>query len=186
MWPRLSEEVEAMPQVALRYLKDDRWENLVAQENILYDATQQLFQTGLVRLRLPKVESLAHRVMPPGLYWLRAESYADNAGWTGDLVAIHAQAMEVDFVDRGNTLEHLQRPLPVGSIKTLVQRMPEIKAVTQPYTSFGGRPTEAPEHLYTRVSERLRHKQRALTAWDYERLVLEHFPEVYKVKCLLP
>jgi hypothetical protein len=34
------------------------------------------------------------------------------------------------------------------------------------------------------VSERLRHKQRALTVWDYERLVLEGFPELYKVKCI--
>jgi hypothetical protein len=34
------------------------------------------------------------------------------------------------------------------------------------------------------VSERLRHKQRAITPWDYERLVLEHFPQIYKVKCI--
>ena len=35
-----------------------------------------------------------------------------------------------------------------------------------------------------RVSERLRHKSRAITVWDYEQLVLEAFPEIYKVKCL--
>ena len=29
----------------------------------------------------------------------------------------------------------------------------------------------------------MRHKQRALTVWDYERLILEKFPSVYKVKC---
>ncbi len=34
------------------------------------------------------------------------------------------------------------------------------------------------------ASERLRHKQRAVTPWDYERLVLRRFPEVYKAKCL--
>lgn len=186
MWPRLSEQTEKMPEVALCYLKDDRWENLAAQVNILYDATKQLFQTGLVRLRLPEVSSLAHRMMPPGLYWLRAESFAGFADATGDIVAVHAQAMEAEFVNRDNTLEHLQRPLPPDSIKSLVLRNPLIKSLRQPYTSFGGRPEEAPERLYTRVSERLRHKQRALTAWDYERLVLEHFPEVYKVKCLLP
>jgi hypothetical protein len=38
----------------------------------------------------------------------------------------------------------------------------------------------------TRVSERLRHKQRALCMWDYERLVLDRFPEIYKVKCVPP
>jgi hypothetical protein len=34
------------------------------------------------------------------------------------------------------------------------------------------------------VSEHLRHKQRAVTLWDYEHLVLERFPQIYKVKCL--
>lgn len=34
-----------------------------------------------------------------------------------------------------------------------------------------------------RVRERLRHKMRAVTPWDYERLVLSEFPEIFKVKC---
>ena len=36
----------------------------------------------------------------------------------------------------------------------------------------------------TRVSERLRHKGRALTTWDYEHLILQAFPQIYKVKCI--
>jgi hypothetical protein len=56
--------------------------------------------------------------------------------------------------------------------------------VVQPYSSYGGRAAEAEGMFATRVSERLRHRQRALTAWDYERLVLDHFPEVYKAKCI--
>ena len=35
-----------------------------------------------------------------------------------------------------------------------------------------------------RVSERLRHKQRAIVQWDYERMVLQKFPQVYKTKCI--
>jgi hypothetical protein len=34
------------------------------------------------------------------------------------------------------------------------------------------------------VSERLRHKQRAIACWDYERLVLQHYPQIHKVKCI--
>ena len=44
---------------------------------------------------------------------------------------------------------------------------------------------ENPQHFYTRLSERLRHKNRAITALDYEELVLEEFPHVYKVKCFV-
>ena len=48
----------------------------------------------------------------------------------------------------------------------------------------GGKTPEQPADFNVRVSERLRHKRRALTIWDYERLVLEKFPQIYKVKCL--
>ncbi len=34
------------------------------------------------------------------------------------------------------------------------------------------------------MSERLRHKNRAITLWDYERLILQKFPEIHKVRCL--
>ena len=45
-------------------------------------------------------------------------------------------------------------------------------------------PAEAPDRFDVRVSERLRHKQRALSPWDYERLVLQRFGAIYKAKCL--
>jgi len=35
-----------------------------------------------------------------------------------------------------------------------------------------------------RVSERLRHKQKAITIWDYEHIVLEKFQKIFKVKCI--
>ena len=54
----------------------------------------------------------------------------------------------------------------------------------QPYDSFGGQVKERATHFYTRISEHLRHKGRAITIFDYERLVLEKFPEIYKVRCI--
>jgi hypothetical protein len=56
--------------------------------------------------------------------------------------------------------------------------------VKQPYASFGGKPVEMDEAFYSRVAERLRHKNRCMTAWDYERIILEAFPNVHKVKCI--
>jgi len=50
--------------------------------------------------------------------------------------------------------------------------------------SFGGTPPEAPADLNLRAAERLRHRGRCVSAWDYERAVLAAFPEVRKVKCL--
>ena len=54
----------------------------------------------------------------------------------------------------------------------------------QPFASFSGRLEEENSKLYIRTSERLRHKSRAVTAWDYEHIIAETFPEIYKVKVL--
>ncbi|MFP3489066.1 hypothetical protein R0K20_15795, partial [Staphylococcus sp. SIMBA_130] len=65
-----------------------------------------------------------------------------------------------------------------------IARKAGIKSVTQPFNSFGGKATEKDNEFYIRASERLRHKNRAVSLWDMEHLVLQAFPEVYKVKCL--
>ena len=101
-----------------------------------------------------------------------------------DVVAIDTQAVSATFADRGNAAAHYAQPLPAGSVKGPALREPKLASVAQPYTSYGGSPRERDEVFRVRVSERLRHKQRALTIWDYERLVLERFPEIYKAKCI--
>jgi hypothetical protein len=56
--------------------------------------------------------------------------------------------------------------------------------VRQPFASSGGRNREDVQAFRTRTSERLRHKGRAVQPSDYERLVLQEFPEVGQVKCI--
>jgi hypothetical protein len=43
---------------------------------------------------------------------------------------------------------------------------------------------ETTPRFATRVSERLRHKDRAVAMFDYEALVLEAFPRLFRAKCL--
>jgi hypothetical protein len=43
---------------------------------------------------------------------------------------------------------------------------------------------ETADRFPIRISERLRHKDRAVNLWDYERLLLDQFPQVYTAKCL--
>jgi hypothetical protein len=119
------------------------------------------------------------------LYWLRA-AIPQHTNSVCDTVAIHAQAVSATFVDQANAPEHLGQPLPAASIRDLATPLPAIVGVRQPYTSYGGKLAEQDSTFYTRVSERLRHKQRALTRWDYEHLILDRFPEIYKAKCLPP
>jgi hypothetical protein len=74
--------------------------------------------------------------------------------------------------------------LKAETISKLVIRTADIQSVKQPFTSFEGKAPEVGRPYYTRVSERLRHKARAINAWDYEHLVLNQYPNVFKVKCV--
>jgi hypothetical protein len=100
------------------------------------------------------------------------------------VIDIVAQAVLARFIDQGNNLAHLAKSLSSGSINGLKINDTNVKQVMQPYGSNGGKLPEQADALITRVSERLRHKQRSITIWDYEHLVLEAFPGIYKVKCL--
>src|SRR5690606_18520940 len=162
-------------------LDGDRWRALDRGE-LLDDSTRGLINSGIVELALPAVAPSTR--LPSDLHWLRV-SIASNPASVCDCVAIHTQAVRVRFDDQGNAASHYAQPLPVGSIERLQDPDARIAAIRQPYTSYGGRPAEQPEHFHTRVSERLRHKQRALSPWDYERLVLQRFESIYQAKCLV-
>lgn len=172
-------DYEPVP-VEWSYLSGDRWLTL-HHGDVLRDTTRGLINTGIVQLRLPAAAPSTQ--LPQGLYWLRV-TIPRLTDSVCDVIAIHAQAVTATYVDNGDNPEHYEQPLPAASIKTLVHHDARLGAVEQPYTSFGGRAKERAEDFYTRVSERLRHKQRALTLWDYERIVLEQVPQIYKVKCL--
>ena len=172
----------AAPSVEWSYLAGDRWQPFQPAD-ILSDSTNGLLDSGILHLTLPEDATQDNHLLPAGLHWLRAV-VKEGAAAIPDAIALRAQAAIATFVDRDNDPEHLSAPLAARSINALVERDAAIAAVEQPYSSFGGRRAEIDRAFYTRVSERLRHKQRAIARWDYERLVLERFPQIYKVKCL--
>jgi len=164
------------------YLSRNRWLDFDATL-ILTDTTDNLLNTGIISFSVPEDAAKENTVMPSGLHWLRAVA-KENPGALPDMIGIETQTVMATFQDAGNAPEHLAGPLAALSVKGLARSNPGIKSVTQPAESFNGRMQESPRSFTTRVAERLRHKRRALAGWDYERLVLEAFPSVQKVKCL--
>lgn len=161
---------------------------------LLNDNTNGLLQSGIVQLSIPENASNENSLMPIGLHWVRLfvqpiikpeETASDLNPLTAicDTIEICSNAVRATFFNNENAPDHLIKPLPANSIEELQKQIPAIAKITQPFTSTGGKPIENNNVLYTRISERLRHKNRAITIWDYERLVLENFPEIYKVKC---
>lgn len=170
-------------EVQWHYLVDNTWKPFEAYQ-VVSDRTQKLIGSGIVQLAIPADISNQHTtILDPTLHWLKV-SVPERSGAIPDIIDLHAQAARVTFVDEGNDPNHLSQPLPPGTITKLVEPQPEVKAIAQPYPSFDGRPRETSQNYYIRISEHLRHKGRAITIFDYERIVLEQFPEIYKVRCI--
>ncbi|MCB0589559.1 MAG: baseplate J/gp47 family protein, partial [Phaeodactylibacter sp.] len=162
----------------------NEWKTL-DDEHILKDDTNNLLVSGIVRLLIPGEASLENTLLPPGLYWLRLSlPPGKKADAVCRLLSIKPQALSATRVLAGERTAAQAAVLPPGTIQKMARRLAAVAKVQQPYSSFEGRAEESNREFYTRISERLRHKNRAATLWDYERLVLQAFPEIYKVKCL--
>lgn len=160
---------------------NNQW--IAFDQNAVADQTNDLTKTGIIRFAFPSTATHINTRMGQQLFWIRATATIHTAA-TCSLVDIHAQAATAILFDYHKTGIVYTDILPAGTIAKLVLSDSAIKSIKQPYSSFAGRINEPANKFYNRVSERLRHKNRAITMWDYERLVLQQFPEIYKVKCI--
>jgi hypothetical protein len=163
-------------------LCDNYWKPL-GTDGVVLDTTNQLLASGVVRFVVPAEATTQNTILPADRIWLRA-GMARNIGAICQLIAVSANAVEVRFSDQGNDPNHLTVALEAGNIAKLKNGLAGIKSAAQPFASFGGVPEETDDYFRRRVSERLRHKDRCITPWDYERIILETFPGVHKAKCI--
>lgn len=175
---------EERKEVSWFYLDNNQWKRLRKGFEVVDDATKGLTTSGVIRFALPANMTVENTVMPRNLHWIKA-AIPQNSRSVCETIGIHAQAIRATFTnEERNDKQRLSAPLTNNSISKLNEADAAVKKVSQPYESFAGRVPEASSHFYIRVSELLRHKGRAIQRFDYERLVLEEFPQVYRAKCI--
>ncbi len=165
-------------------LANNHWRPL-GQSEVVLDSTDGLVASGTIGFVIPSEATSDNTILPGGLVWLKAAKSRQPDG-SPELLDVIANAVEVQLRpgNDGFDAAHLATALPGGSITKLKTPLAQVRKVAQPYPSFGGRPEEDSDSLTVRAAERLRHRGRAISAWDYERLVLEAFPSVHRVKCI--
>ena len=163
------------------YLANNQWFRLSTKE-IMSDSTQWFMHSGIVTLNIPAKITQDNTVLPAGLSWLRV-SYDRDLGKFCSLYSIHAQALKASRQVENDRAHSDSIRLPAGAVSRARKSIPGIVTIKQIQPSFGGRLVEDRDHLRIRVSERLKHKNRALLPADYELLILDRFPQISKVKC---
>lgn len=164
--------VKPADHLAWSYLAADTW--VPFGSTAVSDATAGLVSTGIVTLSVPAEATTEHTLLPAGLRWIRVCA-ADTPDAVCRLRTVTAQALRATYVRPDVAPDTITKPDPPD---------PAVKKLVQPDPAFGGRAVESDADFRIRVAERLRHKDRAITLWDYEHLVLEAFPSVGRVRCL--
>jgi hypothetical protein len=162
-------------------LCDNYWKNL--DKDILANGIDNFLKSGIVKFGIPKQATNDNTLFPANTIWVKAKMHKKYDA-VCKVIDVKTQVVTAQFFDNNNNLAHLDSTLPAKTISKLITRVPQIKSVQQPFNSFDGKPLESDPSYYLRVSERLRHKNRAITLWDYEHLILQEFPNVFRVKCL--
>jgi len=164
--------------ITWEYFDRNSWHSL-QDSDIIIDGTSGFLKSGIIELTLPKASKETIDAQG-GRYWLRV-STTSEAGAFPKVTGIYMNATVAYAKDTPPELRG--KPVPNGSIHKIVTKQPAIKEVIQPSYSRAGIQIESNDEYYLRISEHLRHKGRAVSAWDYEHLILERFKGVFAAKC---
>ncbi len=180
-----------------RYLDGNQWKafsrskggKIENQARVIEDSTYNLLDSGIIVFELPELP-LNNNFMGDDLFWLRIsiedEKIENDTRLNlkySRIKNIFTQGIEVELAGDGYHQSHYAQPLAAESIAAQLETDPQISEITQPYASYGGKESEVSSALEVRASERLKHKNRALTQWDYEQLILAQFPELFMARC---
>jgi len=175
-------DAEIREKIKWYYLSGSDWVKFKFEE-IVVNTTHDFTASGFISFAIPEAALQPNTLMGENLVWIKAVSETSFNAYPS-VIDIHTNAAEAEFTDKGNDPYHLQTPLEANKIAKPVIKIDGVKKVTQPYDSYDGAMAEQGEQFYTRISERLRHKDRSWSIWDYEHLVLQNFPAIYKLKCI--
>jgi hypothetical protein len=183
-------------EAAYFYWSAQGWQAL----RVLLDETANLSRSGMLRLALPALSPVAQTDSGPsyaapagmagGDFWIAVTPPPAAAGVRFSYV--NTQAVKLRRAGVAALAPGATPQIDAGTIVTTLQKLPQIRAVTQPVASFGGLPAEDGDSydransFYRRVSMRLNHKDRAVSRDDYIELAHEACANLYYAEVLAP
>ncbi|MGY6633417.1 MAG: hypothetical protein ACXIU8_06680 [Alkalilacustris sp.] len=159
------------------YLAPGGWQEL-PDTALASDTTDGLMRSGVVTIDLPDDALRQSEEMPGTGYWLAAVVRRSDIDRFPILRRVQTNGFWAICTEGPGTPPDAPRSFAF---------VPGQPGVSAPAEVASDRPLQGPEDAIafkTRVAEGLQHRQRAITPWDVERLVLAAFPEVWMVACL--
>lgn len=154
------------------------WEQ-IPDRYIVKDKTRNLLASGIVKINIP--ENISHSLFNnKQQIWLRIGIEQHECAITC-LKDIYVNVGEAELRMDEHILENEEPVHFVGDLE-LERKIPGIENF-YPVSFYGGRKKEVPEEMLMRFSEFVSHRGKAVTPKDIERITLQEFPDIGKVKC---
>ncbi len=175
---------EEPPKIEWKFLANNIW-HTIEPESIVRDDTNGFLRTGIIMIAISADINRNNTVLDSSLFWLSVECKGKPEG-ASNIISVNSQVLKATLVGNENVYnsDFLEKGLPVNTIQTPYKNIKGIRSVLQPLPSFNNKATERKVEFQTRVSERLKHRSRAINCADYERLVLDKFREIERATCL--
>lgn len=167
-----------VPKIQWEYLSNNEW---VPFKNLLLeDSTDGMLKSGIVKIKVPADIQLENTYLPKGKFWIRAV-YEGTEDINSKIKRIFTQAVSIRLNDQ------ISGPLPDLNNGNKIQKVnfagkSGLGPIAGPFAVNMNEPPEKNDSFYARVSEQLRHKNRAVSNWDMERLILDRFSQIEKVR----
>lgn len=158
-----------------------RWEK-AEQSIIKKDETVGLWINGVLIIQLPeKIPSYLYD--QDGLLWIRINYENKNNLDFPEIQSIHTNVSKLELITPEST-----KGMVLNATDGVVEEetvVPGVVGIDRITPFYNGRYAENVDELFLRVSEYTKHKGRAVTKADYKQLILQRFPEIEKVKCIV-
>jgi len=166
-----------VPKIKWEFLSNNEWAQLT--DLILEDSTIGLIKSGIVKIEIPHSAQLDNSSLPRGKFWIRAV-YDGKENLNSRIKNVFTQAVALTADDSTSELQDLSNNIKVQKIN--IEGKSGIGNILGPFSFEINESIENEESFYYRVSEQMRHKNRVVTNWDVERIILDKFKKFDKVR----
>ncbi|MEM6719510.1 MAG: hypothetical protein AAF611_09360 [Bacteroidota bacterium] len=174
-----TEKVLTTKEVSYSYLSSDGWKPLTE----ISDGTNSFTCSGIITIYIPADITTVHDTISGTNYWI-AIGTTDNPDSFPQTSYLNTNGFTLQRIVSKTDYSKVKPQILADAITGPQTAIPEIGATVQPFASFGGKAAETKAQMNSRVSNRLKTKDRLVTAEDFFNTIRLEFPEVYYSKTI--
>lgn len=175
-----NQNYEFSRQIDWYYSSSDGW-RLFKNSDILYDQTVNLMKTGVLSLKIPADISDSRHLFNEKRVYIKACS-KNKTNQFSLIRSIRTNSISASEMIK-NSSDSESKFIPPFSVEGFLEPIDGVIATDQYLSSIKGKDKESDMDFYVRSSELLRHKNRPVTKWDFEKFILSKFSWLSHVKC---